>query len=403
MAHEPSGLDWLRALADYNFSVRRCVPIGSHRARVESDGRTLEARRLPEGSARRRWALTDFCAQRRFRRTQRPLLTMYHDRWVPLGDGSVVMVVDDFPGAALQPTPEDATAAARHLARLHRAMAGAGELPDFADLPARYGQWPDRLRQGRDALAAERLLTQAAAKAAPFNLPQGPGARAPSREGGAPAPAERGGDAPGAAERGGGALGAAERGGGALGAAERGGGAPGVAERGGGTPATAEWVVWLDRWLDLAERALERLEASGVASRAREGARRRELAWNGMRLQGLVRLGDGRIATLQPLDPVADLTLYDLATLCHDVCLAGHAAGVDDVMDAYGEAIRLDEDERAMVRAFAAFPHHAVSWLRLWRAGGAGLPADWTATAQAHHRAATALLGQGGDAHGDAC
>jgi Ser/Thr protein kinase RdoA (MazF antagonist) len=333
---EEADLAWARAgLAHYDVPVERWTPMGWGRVRIDGGGRCYEARRLGDAAARWRTAVTDVCAGRGFRRTQRPLATLYLERWVRLADGSAVLLVDVFAGHPLEPVPQDVDAAARNLGRLHRALDGAGAHPDLHDLPARRGSWVDHLRAGRDALAAERLLA-----------------------GDRSEPARATGPLTGPAT-------------------------------GGRT-----WMAWLDRWAETADRAVAALERSGYAERAGEAARRREIAWNGYRLQNLVRTRGGRIATLQLVDPVADARLFDLATLCHEVCLGGHAGGVAEALSAYRAEAPLDADEADMVRAFAAFPHHAVQWLRTWRAarGATGLPPGWERMAARHQQAAGALL-----------
>lgn len=343
MPEEEADLMWARdGLAHYDVPAEQWTPMEPGRVRIDGGGRCYEARRLSAAAARWRTAVTDVCAERGFRRTQRPLATLYLERWVRMADGSAFMLVDVFMGSPLQPMPDDVDAAARNLARLHRALDGAGAHPDLSDLPTRRGNWLDRLRAGRDALAAERLLA---------------------------------GDRPGAVPVSG--------------------------------PATGgrTWAVWLDRWAETADRAVAALERAGYGERAGEAARRREIAWNGYRLQTLVRTPGGRIATVQWADPVADARLFDLATLCHEVCLAGHASGVAEALSAYRAEAALDADEADMVRAFAAFPHHAVQWLRTWRAarGATGLPSGWERVAARHDQAAQSLLGRiGGDEVGAA-
>jgi hypothetical protein len=155
---------------------------------------------------------------------------------------------------------------------------------------------------------------------------------------------------------------------------------------------------WLSRWEELAERATERLAASGYADFAARAREQREVAWNGYRLGTLCSLRDGRVATRLTADPVFDDSLYDLASLCREIAEAGHADGVRDAIDWYSQIRPLAPEQVWLVQSFAAYPHQALMQLRSWRKAGQGevsealAEAPWRRPAELQFSAAEELL-----------
>lgn len=320
---------WRRYVGTYGLTADRTVPVSLRACRIDTQGGSYEARLATEAAANLRMWVTDYAAHRRFRNTQRFLRNLYFDRTVPVAPGTVFYLTDAWHAPSLQTTPSDVEAAVDNLVQLHGALHRVGnDTPLVApEGAARYGTWTRALSTGADAFAAERVVGAARMAA------QGP-----------------------------------------------------VAD-----DDTGAWRDWLSRWEQLARSSVASLERAGYRDLAAEAAGRKDIAWNGYGLRSLQRLANGRIMTTQPADPQWDDALYDLATLCREICAAGHAAGVVEAIGRYAALLPLTAEQRHMVRAFAAFPHESAAWVRFHRGMPAAVP-DWRERAARQFRAATALL-----------
>ncbi|MBX5436577.1 MAG: hypothetical protein IRZ33_05095 [Alicyclobacillaceae bacterium] len=132
---------------------------------------------------------------------------------------------------------------------------------------------------------------------------------------------------------------------------------------------------WLGRWAEAAEAACTALHAAGYRDWLRNGGTG-AVAWGDYRLAHLRRTRNGRLATLQVGDPVADDPLLDLACLCAEIVQEGHAAGVPETVARYRTQRGISPEAEEFVWAFAAYPHAPLRWLRRCRAEGRPLTAD---------------------------
>lgn len=161
-----------------------------------------------------------------------------------------------------------------------------------------------------------------------------------------------------------------------------------------GTPGGMEWFDWVSRWEEQAQSAVTSLQDAGYRHLAEASEDNRDLAWNDYRLGNLVQRTAGKLATLQTQDPVGDSSMYDLASVCQEICAAGHADGVEEAIAQYHAERPLSAEQKQVVRSFAAYPHHALTTLRKVRMDKAVENADfaWRKTAEHHWGAARALL-----------
>ncbi len=164
----PDGL-WLKPLLDaYDLADDvRVSQLAPGRFRVDSAKRSYEGRVVTPGSAHIRQSLTDYLANREFRRTQRFLLNVHHDRVVPIDGDSVFYLTDYWPGTPPEVTHADVSAAIANLCLLHQAAEGFSE--QYAATTSqcggeRYGKWQDSLVKGARWLGVEKVLGRAQAE-----------------------------------------------------------------------------------------------------------------------------------------------------------------------------------------------------------------------------------------------
>lgn len=163
-----------------------------------------------------------------------------------------------------------------------------------------------------------------------------------------------------------------------------------------GAAASTIEAQWGDRWRSLADAVIGQLDAGSYAQAAQAAARKTEVAWNGFRLNRLRRAPTGRVSGQQLSDPVLDNSVYDLATLCQEVCEAGQADGVEEAIEVYAQVRPLTAAERRSVVAYAAFPHVALATVRQLRQRQGeqddGLYEELLKRSEQHYRAAQRLL-----------
>jgi hypothetical protein len=159
-------------------------------------------------------------------------------------------------------------------------------------------------------------------------------------------------------------------------------------------PDGAQWYDWLSRWQEQAQQSLDALRRGGYSLIVEASRNNDEMAWNGYRLENLIQRPSGKVVTLQIQDPVFDSTIYDLATLCQEVCEAGHADGVEEAISIYADERPLCLEEKQVIRSFAAFPHYALTTLRKVRMDKEPVKGDgvWQQSAMRQWSAAKALL-----------
>lgn len=309
-------------LQPYGVRSTRVSPLAPGRFRVDTPTRRYEGRVVSETSAISRMSLADYAAYRQFRRTQRFLLTLYHDRFMPAGEGQVFYLTDAWVGPPLNVSFRDVMDGIGNLCHLHRAVEGyRASLPtDSFSSSERSDRWLDALQKGARWLGVERML-----------------GRAKEDE---------------------------------------------------------RLSEWLTKWEDLAQASVRHLSRAGYKEVARVWRARQEIAWNHYRLSNLIRLRNGRVATLQAADPVSDTRLYDLASFCQDICAQGHADGVIEAVEQYAKQMNISPEEKEIVYAFTAFPHQAFAVVRSFPSVGDSSPERWVGKAQQHYSAARALLKQ---------
>ncbi len=122
----------------------------------------------------------------------------------------------------------------------------------------------------------------------------------------------------------------------------------------------SRWQEILGGFLESADRSLALLEQHRYDEVAKAAEDAEQMAWNGVTFEHFVRLPSGHVSLAQTQTPIADAYLYDLARLARQVVEAGHASGVADLMDAYASIRPLGFNERAIVRAYAGFPHSGL-------------------------------------------
>ncbi len=309
-------------LQQYDVHSARVSHLAPGRFRVDTPTRSYEGRMVSERSAISRMSIADYAAQRQFRRTQRFLLTLYHDRFVPAGEGNVFYLTDTWVGPSLDVSLRDVMEGIDNLCHLHRALEGYRESlsTDLFSSEERSGRWLDSLQKGARWLGVEKML--------------------------------------------------------------------------GRVKEDELLSEWLTKWEDLAQDSIRHLVSAGYKEVARVWRDGKETAWNHYRLSNLVRLRNGRIATLQIADPVSDTRLYDLASFCQDICALGHADGVIEAVEQYTKQMKISPEEKKMVYAFTAFPHQAFAGVRNFPFTGDSIRENWMVKAQQQYSAARILLKQ---------
>lgn len=154
------------------------------------------------------------------------------------------------------------------------------------------------------------------------------------------------------------------------------------------------WAEWLSRWEEQAQRAVLALQEAGYKDISKDAENRGEWSWNDYRLENLIQRASGKVVTNQLQDPIRDCALYDLATLCQEICAAGDAEGVNEAISQYSVRRPLTPEHKQLVRSFAAYPHHALVTLRRVRMDKTGsfTNEDWRTTAERHWSASEVLL-----------
>jgi hypothetical protein len=153
-------------LDSYELSDVRVSRLAPGRIRVDSPQRSYEGRIVTPGSAQIRQNLTDYLANREFRRTQRFVRNIYDESTVPLDAGSVFYLTDFWQGKPLEVTHADLSAGIANLCLLHQAAEGFAEhCADSAPASGgdRYGRWLDSLVKGARWLGVEKVLGRAQA------------------------------------------------------------------------------------------------------------------------------------------------------------------------------------------------------------------------------------------------
>jgi hypothetical protein len=155
---------------------------------------------------------------------------------------------------------------------------------------------------------------------------------------------------------------------------------------------TVRWQDALKGFITASENALEQLEGAQYRACSEAAQEAGKMAWNGLRLNQFTRLPSGAIAVSQSQTPVRDAALYDLACLARDIAEAGYAAGVEDLLRAYGSQLPLFGHDSRIVRAYAAFPHLGIQMVRQVQRQPSGNLDEWYKAAKRHQAASNTLL-----------
>jgi hypothetical protein len=152
------------------------------------------------------------------------------------------------------------------------------------------------------------------------------------------------------------------------------------------------WQDALKGFITASENALAQLEGVQYQACSQAAQEAGTMAWNGLWLNQFTRLPSGAIAVSQSQTPVRDTALYDLACLARNIAEAGYAAGVEDLLRAYGSHRPLSSDDSRIVRAYAAFPHLGMQMVRHVQRQPEGKLDAWYQAVKRHQAASNTLL-----------
>jgi len=294
-------------IQQYSLDIVRVVPLAPGRFQLQGRTEWYEARCVSQSSASFRMSVADYAATRGFRRTQRFLLNIYHERVIPITAKKHLYVTHAFQADPFGTTEEECLVVASNLAQLHAALEGGIEVLPPALLRAlssqlRYGSWIQTMQQARFGLEHELKA---------WNLSSNMNKQAEGQ-----------------------------------------------------AASSRVHRDWLRQFIEQSLHVENCLISANYKERWTLAKARQTIAWNAYRMSTVRPLASGTIATLQPGDPVLDDELYDLATLCQDICRYGDVTKVKSVLDGYQHIRPLSQAALQAVVAYAAFPQVALAAVR---------------------------------------
>jgi len=150
--------DLSKFLIQYGIHDANVVQLGPNRYQIDGPNGVCEARLVSPTSAKLRLFVTDALARYRYRDTQRLLLTLYDERYVPFDETRVMYLTDTWPSLDFETDPDSVVAVAVLLAQLHDALASISAHPLRAlgdSIRTGYGTWLGSLTNGLQAIGAE--------------------------------------------------------------------------------------------------------------------------------------------------------------------------------------------------------------------------------------------------------